>query len=349
MSKPIVQILPDFKIMAFTDVQVEIERIHTKGWDAGYYVGFPQFEPHYNMMPGSCTDITGYPQSGKTELWLEFLMNTSHFYGLVHMLWLPDVGRSVEVMIKLLHKYTGKGFKRQYSNFIEIEEVWKSHAWLTHHFRIIHPTGKRSKRIEPKQLWEYAAEYKEKFEPLLATVTADSWKDLKHNYAGFGGQRDLYLNDVLSDRNMIAEQTGLHIANIIHPKNPERVKGKLVAPFPDDMNGGAAWNDNGKCILVAHRDNWDDGVTDVYFRKIKPEHVGRPTMKPFPLSFDIKKSRYYWIEPSTYKWVFGEAKDSPTYAEYQRTHLKPTESSPVAQGAIDFTESTRVEEAPGFF
>lgn len=348
MSKP-VKMLPDFKILEFGDVQKQIEHIHLNGWEAGYYVGFPHFEPHYNLLPGCCTDITGYPQSGKTELWLEILLNTAHFYGLVHMLWLPDVGRSVDIMIKLIHKYTGKGFKRQYSNFIEIEEVWKSHPWLMHHFRIIHPTSKRTRRITPLQLWEFAAEYREKVEPALASITTDSWKDLKHNYADSGGGIAPYLADVLSDRNMIAEQTGLHIANIVHPKNPERVKGKLAAPFPDDMAGGAQWNDNGKCILSVHRENWDDGITDIYFRKIKPEQVGRPTMKPVPLNFDVKKSRFFWIEPTTYRWIYAEGKDSDSYKDFQRTSGKAAEVAPLPQTAIDFTESKREEEASDFF
>lgn len=282
-----------FKILEHDDIHEDIERVHTKGWDSGLHVGFDNIANHYNILQGSCTDWTGYPQSGKTELALEFLFNMTNFYGHTHMLFVPDIGSSVEVMIKLIHKYTGETFKRQYHNFITIKKVWESLPHLIHHFKIVHKTEIKAK-ASPVDLWEYAATYAK--QSPLHSLLIDSWKDCWHDYKSYGGNYAQYLSNVLPIRNSIAEQSGLHFHTVIHPKLPFMGKDrKIMPPNYYDMEGGAQWNNSGKCIIAVHRENWDTNITDIYFRKIKPESVGRPTHTPVCLNFDVAKSRYYTI------------------------------------------------------
>jgi hypothetical protein len=317
------KLLPGYKILEADDVRRDLEHIQIHGWPRGMYVGFPAWEPHYNMLPGIATDWIGYPQSGKTEICLEVLLFTSLHYECVHMLWCPDIGKSVDLMIKLIHKHTGKTFKKQYANYIELDEIWKATPFLFHHFKIIHPqaSGKtRPRPMSPEALWEYAAEYSLKNR--LDTVLIDSWKDMKHDYAAHGGSYAPYLSYILPLRNMIAEQSGLHLHTIVHPKNPENDKsGKIRPPRPQDIEGGAQWNNSGKCIIAAHRESWDDTSVDIYFRKIKPENVGYPTGKPKVLNFDRTLSRYYWIQDlgDSLVNVYAEPKDSKSYQEYTKT------------------------------
>jgi len=49
--------------------------------ERGKYLGFPNIHQHYSMQLGTCTDWTGYPRSGKTQVLMEMLLNTSMYYG----------------------------------------------------------------------------------------------------------------------------------------------------------------------------------------------------------------------------------------------------------------------------
>lgn len=284
-----------FKILEFNDISNDIEYLHRHGWDCGRFVGFDVFKNHYNMIEGGCTDWTGYPSSGKTELCLEMLFNMSSFYGWVHMLFVPDIGKSIEVMAKLIHKYTGKTFIKRYPNYIEISEAFNSCGWLLDHFKILHKTDSKA-RITPVEFWDYSAKYKSQNK--LDSTLIDSWKDMFHDYKAHGGNYAQYLSDVLPIRNDMADRHGLHMHTIIHPKNPmvSSKDRKIYPPSTFDMEGGAQWSNSGKCIITVHRDSFDSGVTDVYFRKIKPESVGKNISTPVMLYFDVSRSRYYHLE-----------------------------------------------------
>lgn len=283
-----------YKLLDFNDIQPEIEHLHEHGWDCGFYVGFPQFEKHYNMISGGCTDWTGYPSSGKSELVLEILFNMSTLHGWVHMLFVPDIGKSIEVMAKLIHKHTGKTFMKKYQNFIDIKTAFQSCTWLLEHFKIIHKIDIRAKTT-PIELWQYASEYAKSNK--LNSVMIDSWKDIYHDYKAHGGNYAQYLSNVLPIRNEIAEQSNLHMHTVIHPKNPmvSPKDRKVYPPSTFDMEGGAQWANSGKCIITVHREDFDSTTTDIYFRKIKPESVGRNTNTPVSLEFDIITSRYFYL------------------------------------------------------
>lgn len=300
----------DFKILEYKDVSQDLERLHKYGWDSGKYVGFPNFEKHYNMLDSGVTDWTGYPSSGKSELLLDLLFNMSNFYHWKHMLFVPDIGKSIEVMAKLIHKHTGKNFIKRYSNYIELKDAYESSAWLLEHFKIIHKTNPKA-QLSPIQLWDFAVKHKEENE--LHTVVIDSWKDMYHDYKAHDGSYAQYLSNVLPIRNEMAEQHKLHLHTIIHPKNPvvNSKDRKIYAPATHDMEGGAQWANSGKCIITVHRENFDSNVTDIYFRKIKPESVGRNTATPICLQFDIIKSRYYYMEGEEKMYAAEKPKDNP--------------------------------------
>lgn len=279
------------KIIQFKDIQKPLELYHKLGAKPGIDLGFDCMAPYYTMCEDSCTDWTGLPQSGKTQLLLECLFNASHFYGWKHLLLVPDIGSAVEVMAILIHMYTGKTFDRKYQNVIEISEVYSSANWLLEHFHIVEKTDHKTK-ITPVQFWEFAAEYKKTAG--INTATIDSWKDIDHNYSDYGGNYAMYLSAILPVRNMIAEQNKIHFHTIIHPKTPRRGSdGNIIHPQVDDMEGGAQWNNSGKTIISVHRPTFDAKHADVQILKAKPKIVG--TRGIFTINFDPTVSRYFEI------------------------------------------------------
>ena len=120
--------LKGFKIVKYDDVIDGLTDYHKFGARPGVFLGFENMRKFYSMRPNSCTDWTGYPQSGKTELLLECLFNSSFFYGWKHLLLVPDIGDYIEVMAILIHKYTGKTFEKKYKNYIDLKTAFNSYS-----------------------------------------------------------------------------------------------------------------------------------------------------------------------------------------------------------------------------
>lgn len=279
-----------FKIVDFNDIEKSLTDFHKYGAKAGKFVGFDAFDGKYSMQESGVTDWTGFSQSGKTELLLELLFNTSTFYGWKHLLYVPDIGDAIETMAILIHKYSGKTFEKRYPNYIDIRTAFNSISWLMEHFFILEKKHPKA-TITPMQFWDFAVQFRK--EKGIQTATIDSWKDMKHEYTKFGGSYAPYLSEMLPYRNMLSEQNNLHFHTIIHPKNARRQNGKIVHPDVDDMEGGAQWNNSGKSIISVHRPTYDTKFADIKILKAKPRSVGVRGM--IQLGFSPAKSRYYEI------------------------------------------------------
>lgn len=282
-------IIKGFDIVTGSEINEQLYKYAEQGALRGKYLGFSNIHEHYTMSLPGVTDWTGFPLSGKTQVLMEFLINTSEFYGWKHLVYFPDVGTAKEVIADLIHKRTGKSFDKKYSNHITENEIAKESAWILEHFKILTKTDLKAK-LTPYQFWDLAVELKNQGE--LHTASIDSWKDMQHNTAGFG-RDDKYLEDVLSYRNAVAEKNNLHFHTIIHPiKTDKDNTGNRKPPTPYDLKGGTEWFNNGKNMVTVHRPaGSSDGMVEVYWNKIKPRSIG--DVGKDELYFDLSKFRYY--------------------------------------------------------
>ena len=256
--------------------------------DKGKYLGFEKLDEFYSMALGNCTDWSGLPMSGKTQVLMECLLNTSLYYGWKHLVYFPDVGSNVEIMADLIHKKTGKTFQPGQENTIEDAEITRGAMWVAQYFKILTKKDIKAK-MTPVEFWDLAVHLKKTGE--LHTASIDSWKDMNHKYNEHGGYAQ-YLEYVLPYRNQIAEDNDLHLHTIIHPKETEKGKdGKRTAPKPYDLKGGSEWFNSGKCMLTVHRDDITNNVVRVIINKVKPRAIGKPG--EVELFFDMKKFVYY--------------------------------------------------------
>lgn len=265
------------------------------GEEETFNPGFKNFANYYNILQGSCTDWTGYPTSGKTELLLEVLMNCAKFYNHKHLLYMPDAGTVAEVMSDLLTKYSGKPFNEYYhwkgekhKNYDRLteSEVLMYLPEIEKNFKICE---QGTKTLTPIEFWEYAAEYKKK--ELIHTGVIDSWNYMKHDQGSL--RQDQWLEATLSRRNQIAEKSGLHFHTVIHPKTATLTQdGRITTPTAHSLKGGSEWYNNGKSIIVVDRPDPHSNLVDIIIQKAKPRVVG--VKGSFALNFDVKKSRYYF-------------------------------------------------------
>ncbi|NPA44809.1 MAG: hypothetical protein GXO49_04675 [Chlorobi bacterium] len=281
-----------FKLINTTDNFIELVNYAKRGAIRGVDLGFKAIQEFYTMSIPGVTDWTGFPMSGKSQLLLEFLLNTSIFYGWKHLIYMPDVGNETEIMADLIHKKTGKTFDKRYQNHITEKEISNAGMFIDQHFFILTKEDLKAK-MSPYEFWDYAVELKKSIG--IHTATIDAWKDLRHDTHLFA-REDKYLEDVLSYRNALAEKHKLHIHTIIHPTRTEKDKnGFRKAPTPYDIKGGTEWFNNGKSIITVHRPQGEDkkaeNIVEIYFNKIKPRSIGSVGMAE--LYFDVAKFRYY--------------------------------------------------------
>jgi hypothetical protein len=295
-----------FKIVEQKDVINELIDYRVNYNEKGKYLGFNKLDEHYTMQLGNVTDWTGFPMSGKTQVLMELLLNTSKMYGWKHLVYFPDVGNKTEIVADLLHKLTGKTFDPKYDNHITESEIHQQVNWILHHFKILTKADVKAK-LTPFQFWDMAVKIKE--EEGLHTASIDSWKDLSHDYSKYGGYAQ-YLEIVLPYRNQIAEDNNLHLHTIIHPKLTEKENGVRKAPSPYDLKGGSEWFNSGKCMITVHRESKEGNEAQVIFGKIKPRAIGK--IGQVNLFFDVAKFVYYeHTDNGQRRYATDEVKDEP--------------------------------------
>jgi hypothetical protein len=276
-----------FKITKAHEVIDDLFRYRNNYHEKGKYLGFEGMDEYYSMSLGNCTDWTGFPMSGKTQVLMECLMNTSRFYGWKHLVYFPDVGSNVEIIADLINKKTGKSFNPSSYNVITDDEIVSAIDWITHHFKVLTRDDIKAK-MTPIEFWDYAVQLKK--DEGLETASIDSWKDLNHPYNDYGGYAQ-YLEFVLPYRNQIAEDNDLHLHTIIHPKLTEKENGKRSAPVPYDLKGGSEWFNSGKCMVTVHREDPTYYKAELYFNKIKPRSNGK--IGKHEIFFDKEKLVYF--------------------------------------------------------
>ena len=88
-----------------------------------YSTNHALLDPLYKVYLGSCTDITGYPYSGKTLFLKDMLISLSKNHKLRHLIYLPDSGSNFEVGADLVHAVSGKTTQDGYHNSITPTEL----------------------------------------------------------------------------------------------------------------------------------------------------------------------------------------------------------------------------------
>tara|TARA_R110000787_G_scaffold113137_1_gene222269 strand:- start:172 stop:861 length:690 start_codon:yes stop_codon:yes gene_type:complete len=211
---------------------------------------------------------------------------------------MPDDGSDVEVLSNLMHKLTGKTFDQHYANAITEQDIARHSAAFIDNFRFI---GSEH-NLEPEAFWNYAKELK------CNSAVIDSWNYMAHK--GEPTSPD-YLRKILSLRNRFMDVNKMHSFTIIHPKNPDpkAVKdGNVKKPSVYDLMGGSEWNNNGKNIMVVHKDSKENHQPyQIYVDKVKPKHYGK--LGDCSLWIDWNKQRFYEYDAPMNKktYAYGEA------------------------------------------
>lgn len=318
------------------ELQKEVDKLYEVGIVKGANIGFNCLEDLYSVKLGSTTYIMGSPYSGKTEFWLEVLINLSEFHGWNHVIFTPETGSREEIIAELCSKYLKKPFYR-YENRMTDAEKYKAMTWLNEHFFIVDPDT----NITPNEFYDTVDAIETDFSIKVHTTTLDPYNELKNNIAE-NGRQDLYIEELLGYVRRNARINQRHNCIITHAadQQPKEENGITYypPPTPRQYAGGQAWFRKGLGMIAVWRPPcglsdstgtpYQENETHVIIQKVKPKGTGRRgTAKLF---FNINKNRFYEISQTGQELYARKDNNEPTRV------LTPN---------IDFTTSNK-EDVP---
>lgn len=224
--------------------------------------GIAALDEYFKLAKRYMMVITGYPSSGKSEVWDAILLNMSIQHGWKNLLFSPENYPVEEHIVKHAARYIGKPVREFHD-----EDAARALDFLGRHFSWIN--------MEFPQLDEVLATAKRvKEEKGLDSLTIDPWNGLAHNRGQL--REDEYLMDVLTRLSVFARREDIFLCVIAHPKTPMPDKdGKYPDPNLYSISGGAMWRNKVDYGLVVHRPDLAKHEAEVRIGKVKQIWMGR--------------------------------------------------------------------------
>lgn len=279
-----------------SDVFSKYQHLFKFGKHPGYK--FPISAFNYHLKLGSTTTLYAPPYTGKSFWWFWLLLVFSQEYGLKHMLYTPEMGRSHEIYARLAEMLVGKKFEQGRWG-MEEHEFEKASAFINEHFLVM--DGVNSMH----DCWALARRLKEdgnKFH----TMTIDPWNALIHDP---GRKRsDLHLAELLTENILESQKMDMHSCIITHSTKMQKQiqKDSGVSYYPQmdasQIAEGQAWARKGQMMLSLWRpaegmfmpgsnQPYEEGYMVLDIQKVKPPESG--TAGKSIIFYDWRRQTYY--------------------------------------------------------
>lgn len=282
------------------EIQNRIETLYDKGLISGATTGFESLDENITIKRGTTFTLFGQPGSGKTEFWLEVLVNLTERFGWKHMIYSPESGSSEDLAAEIISKKFRRPFHSTIPGHISESEMYHGIAWCQEYFRFVDPV--ESDATVEDFIFEINNQH-DGFSP--TTTMIDPWNELRHDLSTFGGRQDLYLDEKLSLLRRDAINHGRVNCVVTHVQD-QQVQFKdgiryYPEPTPREIAGGQSFHRKGMNMIGIWRPPFglkdEDGIpyrdNEVHIKvhKYKPKGTGKRGKKIF--FYDFKSNSYY--------------------------------------------------------
>jgi len=318
-------------IKRLSEVKMQLDERREKGVVRGNSVGWDWNRFPYTVKLGTTTFIAAAPASGKTEWWLEILINLSCLYGWNHVLYTPETGDAVDIFSELCHKFVGKPFIKGENSMTEIERT-KAEYFVDSHFYVIDPIDEE---VTIESFFAMVDEVEKKYETTIQTTTIDPWNELTERYEKEDlGREDKYLSRILGLVRKNARKTNRHNCVLNHVRDQAAVTKDGItyypAPSARDFAGGQVWFRKGLSVLIPWRPpvglQGSDGrpyeENELHLRIAKAKPKGTSKVGVYRFFLDVTRYQYY---------VKDEMTDAMIYANRGAGNVVKTDPTNVVQ------------------
>ncbi|MGQ7939150.1 DnaB-like helicase C-terminal domain-containing protein [Paraburkholderia sp. D1E] len=238
------------------------------GAPRGISTGWPSVDPHYRVMTGEWTLVTGIPGAGKSE-WLDALsINLAREHGWTFGVFSPENQPLEYHADKLAEKYIGKPAERGPTDRMTAAEHEAAMDWLDAHFTFVQP---ESPTVD--SLLEIARSLvKSKG---IRGLVLDPWNEVDHMRPPALTETE-YISQSLSKVRKFARENGVHVWIVAHPRILRKEDGVYPVPTPYDVAGSAHWRNKADNCIAVHRDNSDTvALVQIHVQKVRKKQNGR--------------------------------------------------------------------------
>jgi hypothetical protein len=286
------------------EVNQELNTLREKGLTRGKEVGFPFDKVGMSIKKGCTTYIAGAPASGKSEFWLELLVNLSCLYGWKHVVFTPETGSIQEVYAELCFKYIGKPYYSTVEGCMSESERTRAEMFISQHFIVVDP---KDDSISINDFYKIVDGIEKDLGITVSTTTIDPFNEIKHEIGN--GRQDLYIEEILGECRRNARATGRHNCLITHVRDQPFIEkeGARFNPMPSarEFAGGQAWFRKGEQMVIVWRPPYNvtresgDGVyegNEVIIKVAKEKPKGASIKGEYTFFYDKKRNAYYYKE-----------------------------------------------------
>lgn len=285
------------------------------------------------------------PESGKTELWFEFLINTSCKSGWQHIVFSPETGDFADVYAELCHKFIGKPWIKGEKTMDEAERV-QAEMFIDEHFLVVDPIDED---LTLEEYYQMADEIENQFGWKFRTTTVDPWNDLTESYKTEDlGREDKYLSRILKYVRKNARRTGRHNCIITHVRDQKSIREKGIKYFPmatpRDFSGGQVWYRRALSLLIPWRpplglkddDSQPYKWNELHLKvgKSKPKGVSKKGV--YKMFLDTDRYQYYMIAKGSGKRIYADR------GEYSTEYVEPVEEETLFEKAEKAEEDDKL-------
>jgi twinkle protein len=275
-----------------------LKKTFINGKKRGHSTRYNAIDPHFTWKKTFVNCWTGYPNHGKSEIFLQMALAKSLHDKWKWVVFLPENMNSDEdsgelnadeIFDTLIHAYIGKSVDPAYLNRMSIEEYEGAINFIDQHFTVVYPLELHTPEMVLRYL-QYVINNEE-----IDGCVIDPWNKLIHKYVGL---LDEYLAMQFSMIKHFAIKNSISFNIIEHPRGGilKNADGSLPVPDAFSLRGGAMWNNAMDCIIGVYRPKYhlDKSNQEVEFHSHKIRNqklVGIPGV--VQLTFDRKTNRYY--------------------------------------------------------
>lgn len=254
------------------DIAEDVLELQRRAIPRGVSTGWATLDPHYTVMTGELTVVTGIPGHGKSEFLDALLVNLAYVHGWAFTLCSPENLPVTRHVSKLVEKYCGGPFyDRGSAARLTQNEVVEGLEFLNQHFSFI--ASDESLTIEALIQKARALVFRCGIKGLVL----DPWNEFDHRRAP-GLSETEHVSASLGLLRRFARQHGVHVWVVAHPAKLQRTEENTYpVPRPYDISGSAHWYNRADNCLSVWRDTANPDrkdVTEIHVQKIRSKYVG---------------------------------------------------------------------------
>lgn len=247
-----------------------------------YSTGIRALDPHWKMVAGYLTTVTGIPGDGKTAL--------------VHDISCRAAEQNKRICISSFEQHPARHHKRAlrqwhcraFLDYATAEQIAAADQWIDDHFVFAFPLSQKA----PTMDWlfeKWRAAY-DRYHFDVAII--DPWNELEH-LRDNGQSMTEYVGEALRDMRKWFERRDVNGIIVAHPK--KLVRGEDCSLY--SISDSAHWANKSDIGVVIKRDR-QTGSTEVQVKKVKYEDLG---FKPgtAELRFNVTNKRYHELGEAT--------------------------------------------------